>query len=65
MVNVSRVRRKLPALLVDGVTTYKHGWAVYKRTEYRLNRLRRRNPAKFQSLLNKLLASLEDIEAAL
>ncbi|MCW4003716.1 MAG: hypothetical protein NWE95_07385 [Candidatus Bathyarchaeota archaeon] len=65
MVSVARVKRKLPSLLVDGVTTYKPHWTEYKRKEYRLKRLARRNPAKYHTLLNKLLSTLEDIERAL
>ena len=64
MVNADRVKRKLPSLLVDGSTTEKKSWNSLMRYRYRFQRFKRRNPEKFNSLANRVLADLADIEKA-
>jgi len=62
LVNANRVKRKLPSLLVDGVTTEKKGWNNLMRFRYRLERLRKNNPEKFNTLTNNLIADLTEFE---
>ena len=64
MVNADRVKRKLPSLLVDGNTTKKKSWNSLMRYRYRLTQFKRRNPEKFNSLTNRVLADLANLEKA-
>lgn len=65
MVNVGRVRRKLPALLCDGPTTDKKQWAKKHRIERALTRLQKRNPDKYNILELHLIRDLEALEKAI
>jgi hypothetical protein len=64
MVNADRVKRKLPSLLCNGSTTDKKQWNKHNKIVYRLQRFKKRNPEKFGSLYNKLIAVLEEFENA-
>jgi hypothetical protein len=63
--NADRVKRKLPSLLVDKSTTEKQSWNNFMRYRYRFIRFKRRYPEKFNSLTNRVLADLLDIEDAI
>jgi hypothetical protein len=64
MVNADRVKRKLPSLLVDGDTSKKANYNKFMRTRYRLSRFKRRNPERFNTLTNKVIADLAELEKA-
>jgi hypothetical protein len=64
MVNVDRVKRKLPSLLIDGNTTSKKHWAARRKIAYRLDKLKRRNSTLYLSIEAKLIMTLRDIEKA-
>jgi hypothetical protein len=51
-------------LLVNASTTTKEGYKDYKRTEYRLGQLKRKNPRKYDAVINKVLAALNEVEKA-
>ena len=64
MVNADRVKRKLPSLLVDGSTTKKKNWNSLMRYRYRFIQFRKRHPEKFNSITNRILLDLIDLEKA-
>lgn len=64
MVNATRVKRKLPSLLVNGSTTNKRHWAERRRVEYGLSRLRKCKPRLYRTLEARLMRDLEALEAA-
>jgi hypothetical protein len=62
--NVDRVKRKLPSLLVDGSTTKKKSWNSLMRYRYRFTQFKKKHPEKFNSLTNRILADLVELEKA-
>ena len=62
MVNTDRVKRKLPSLLVDSSTSKKKGWNSLMRYRYRFEQFKKRQPEKFNTLTNKIIADLTEIE---
>ena len=64
MVNADRVKRKLPILLVDGSTTEKKSWNNLMRYRYQLTQFKKRQPEKFNSITNRILLDLADLERA-
>ena len=64
MVNADRVKRKLPSLLVDDSTTKKKNWNSFMRYRYRFIQFKKRQPEKFNSLTNRVLADLMNLEKA-
>ena len=62
MVTVERVMCKLPSLLCNGATTEKGEWARRHRIENGLKRLKKQNPAKYQTIEFKLIRILTDLE---
>jgi hypothetical protein len=64
VVNADRVKRKLPSLLVDGSTTKKKGWNSFTRYRYRFEQFKRKNPKKCNTLTNKIIADLTELEKA-
>ena len=64
MVNADRVKRKLPSLLVEGSTTGKKNWNSLMRYRYRFTQFKKRQPDKFNSITNRVLADLKDLEKA-
>jgi hypothetical protein len=64
LVNADRVKRKLPSLLVEGSTTGKKSWNSLMRYRYRFTQLKRRKPENFNSLTNRILLDLIDLEEA-
>ena len=62
MVNADRVKRKLPSLLVDCSTTKRKGWNSLMRYRYRFEQFKKKNPEKCNTLTNKIIADLTEIE---
>ena len=62
MVNVDRVKRKLPCLLCDGDTSEQKNNNTYMRNRYRLMQFQKRNPQRFNSLTNQLCDILDEID---
>lgn len=65
MVNANRIVKKLPALLCEGDTSKRKHYNEFMRYRFRLMRLRRRRPERFNTLVNELLAVLEKFESEL
>jgi hypothetical protein len=64
LVNADRVERKLPSLLVDNSTTKKKNWNSFMRYRYRFAQFKKRQPEKFNSITNRILEDLMDLEKA-
>jgi hypothetical protein len=64
MVNADRVKRKLPSLLLDGSTNNKKGWKAFMKSRYRYNRFKTKNPERCDTLTNKIIADLTELEKA-
>ena len=64
MVNADRVKRKLPSLLIDSSTTKKKSWNSLMRYRYRFTQFKKRQPEKFNSITNRILLDLADLEKA-
>jgi hypothetical protein len=62
--NAERVKRKLPSLLVDDSTTKKKSWNSLMRYRYRFTQFKKRQPGRFNSLTNRILLDLADLEKA-
>jgi hypothetical protein len=62
--NADRVKRKLPSLLVDDSTTKKENWNSLMRYRYRFTQFKRQQPKKFDSITNRILLDLTDLEKA-
>jgi len=62
--NADRVKRKLPSLLIDGSTTKKKSWNSLMRYRYRFTQFKKRQPEKFNSITNRILLDLTDLEKA-
>ena len=63
MVNVVRVKRQLPSLLLNNATTnnpVEH--ARHNRLVYRLDKFKKRHPEKYNSLMNRVVADLSEFE---
>jgi hypothetical protein len=63
-VNADRVKRKIPSLLVDGSTTKKKNWNSLMRYRYRFTQFKKRQPEKFDSIANRIILDLTDLEKA-
>ena len=63
--NADRVKRKLPSLLVDGSTTKKKSWNSLMRYRYRYIQLKKRRPEKYNSITNRILLDLEELDKAI
>jgi hypothetical protein len=64
VLNAVRVKRKLPSLLVDDSTTKKKSWNSLMRYRYRLAQFKKRQPEKFNSIANRIILDLTDLEKA-
>jgi hypothetical protein len=62
VVNVDHVRRKLPSLLCDGDTSEPENSNMFMRNRYRLRQFQKRNPQRFNCLVNQLCAILDEID---
>lgn len=67
MVNANSVKRKLASLLVNEkncTNRNKKGWRAYKRYQCRLEKFKKKQPEKFNTLTNKVIADLTEIDKA-
>ena len=64
MVSTDRVKRKLPSLLIDDSTTKKKEWNSLMRYRYRFAQFKKRQPKKFNSITNRIIVDLMDLEKA-
>jgi hypothetical protein len=64
LVNPDRVKRKLPSLLVDDSTTGKKSWNSLMRYRYQFTQFKKQQPEKFNSITNRILLDLTDLEKA-
>ena len=64
MVNADRVKRKLPSSLIEDSTTKKKSWNTLMRYRYRFTQFKKRQPEKFNSITNRILLDLTDLEKA-
>jgi hypothetical protein len=66
MVNVAMVKRKLPSLLVGNCSNRKNkkGWNAFIRSRYQLEQFKKRNPERFDTLTNKVISYLNELEKA-
>lgn len=64
MVNAARVKRKLPSLLIDESTPKKKDWNSLMRYRYRFTQFKKRQTEKFNSITNRILLDLTDLEKA-
>jgi hypothetical protein len=62
VVNADRVKRKLPSLLCDGDTIKRENNNMFMRNRYRLQQFQKRNPQRFNCLMNQLCAILDEID---
>ena len=62
--NADRVKRKLPSLLVDSSTTEKESWNRLIRYRYRITKFKKRQPERFNSITDRVLLDLTDLEKA-
>jgi hypothetical protein len=65
MVNVDRVKRKLPCLLLDGDTGKRKNNNEFMRNRYRLQQLMKRKSKRTNFLINELVLVLEKIDKEL
>jgi hypothetical protein len=65
MVDADRVKRKLPSLLVSNCSSRnKKGWRAFMRMRYRFEQFKKHNPEKFNTLINRVIADLSELEKA-
>jgi len=65
LVNADRVKRGLPSLLVDGSTTGKESWNSLIRYRYRITKFKKLKPEKFNTITNRILLDLINLEKAI
>lgn len=63
MVNADRVKSKLPSLLCNGDTSKRENNNMFMRNRYRLLQFQKRNSQRFNCLMNRLCAVLDEIES--
>jgi len=65
LVDADRVERKLASLLVSNCSSRnKKGWNAFMRARYRFEQFKKHNPEKFDTLINKVIADIEELEKA-
>ena len=65
LVDADRVKRKLPSLFVSNCSSRnKKGWRAFMRARYRFEQFKKHNPEKFDTLINKVIADLKELEKA-
>jgi hypothetical protein len=66
IVDADRVKKKLPSLLVANCSRRnKKGWNDYRKVTYRISKLKRKKPSKYDSIINKVVAALNEAEKAI
>ncbi len=63
--NAVRCKRKLPSLLVDGSTTRKENFNRFFLMRRKLNRLEKGSPERYNTLMVKYIAVLNEIKSAI
>ncbi len=64
MVNTSRIKRKIPSLLLDSDSTTKKGWRDLMRNRYHYAQFKRQNPERCNTLIDKIVTDLKELEKA-
>jgi len=65
LVDADRVKRKLPSLFVSNCSSRdKRGWNAFMRARYLFEQFKKHNPEKFDTLINKVIADIEELEKA-
>jgi len=60
--NVNRVKKKIPALLIDGNSSEKNNFNKFMRLRYGFYQFQKRKPKRCSDLTNKLICVLEEID---
>ncbi len=63
--NVERIEDKIPELLIQGPTSETENFNDYRRNDYQLRRLKKKNPELYNQKLNAVVAALKDLKASL
>jgi hypothetical protein len=64
MVDADRVNCKLPSLFVDDCSSRnKKSWRAFMRSRYLFEQFKKHNPAKFNTLVNRIIADLSELES--
>jgi hypothetical protein len=65
LVDVDSVVRKLPSLFVGNCSSRnKMGWRAFMRSRYRFKQFIKHNPEKFNTLVNRVIFDLSELEKA-
>jgi len=65
LVDANLVKRKLPSLFVSNCSSRnKKGWRAFMRSRYRFEQFKKHNPEKFNTLVNRIIADLSELEKA-
>jgi hypothetical protein len=60
--NVNRVKKKIPALLIDGESSQKTNYNKFMRLRYGFGQFQKRKPERCSDLTNRLMNVLEEID---
>jgi len=60
--NANRVKKKIPALLIDGDSSQKPNYNKFMRLRYGFGQFQKRKPERCSELTNKLIHVLEEID---
>jgi len=60
--NVNRVKKKIPALLIDGNSSEKKYFNKFMRLRYGFYQFQKRKPERCSDLTNRLMNVLEEID---
>jgi hypothetical protein len=60
--NANRVKKKIPALLIDGNSTQKTNYNKFMRLRYGFAQFQKKNPQRCSDLTNKLIIVLKEID---
>jgi len=65
LVSAEKVKRKLPSLIAGNCSSRnKKSWNAYKRYLYKFSQFKKRNPEKFNTLTNKVIVDLTELDKA-
>jgi hypothetical protein len=60
--NADRVKKKIPALLIDGNSSEKNNFNKFMRLRYGFYQFQKRKPERCSDLTNRLMNVLEEID---
>jgi hypothetical protein len=60
--NANRVKKKIPALLIDGNSSQKANYNKFMRLRYGFAQFQKKNPQRCSDLTNKLINVLKQID---